>query len=198
MNEQTITPEQSRAARTSLGLSQAFIARETGINRSQLALFEVGKYQLEKYKLLALRDCYLRLGYPLDGKAPSPVPVKPLPNPNSPPQHIIDGLLVGKGLTKEAVEGIRAEIALNDASISEFAQKPFKRDWITDEPITEERDAIFRLMARNYQLMRNLQGREPLPRQTKDAKTGRVPEPKTSGDLAVALFTNPEALKNGS
>jgi transcriptional regulator with XRE-family HTH domain len=68
MDIDEITPNQSRAARHSLGLSQRSIAKESGINRSQLALFEVGKYRLEAFKLLALRNCFERLNYRFDAQ----------------------------------------------------------------------------------------------------------------------------------
>ena len=51
-----LTPAQSKEARAALGLSQSQVAKETGLNRSTLALFEVGKYILDEVTLGDLRD----------------------------------------------------------------------------------------------------------------------------------------------
>ncbi len=150
MNNDEITPNQSRAARHSLGLSQRFIAEETGINRSQLALFEVGRYRLEAFKLLALRNCYERLRYRFD-----------------------------------AQDDITAEIEENDALIEKLAKSPVKHSIWEGGPITTGRDAIIRIMARNYQLTHILQGRTVI------TGVGDTETPKTVGELVIALLKEP-------
>jgi DNA-binding XRE family transcriptional regulator len=75
MELREITADQSKSARTALGISQAFTAKTAGINRSQLAFFEVGKYQREPFKLAALRRCYEQLGYSFSN---APLPVAPV------------------------------------------------------------------------------------------------------------------------
>ena len=55
-------PSQSRAAREQARLSQAKVSRATGVSRTQLALFEVGKYLLDDASLKALRRFYEDIG----------------------------------------------------------------------------------------------------------------------------------------
>ena len=150
MDIDEITPNQSRAARHSLGLSQRFIAEESGINRSQLALFEVGKYRLETHKLLALRNCFERLNYRFDAQG-----------------------------------DIAAKIEENDALIKKLANSPVEHSLWDGEPITTGRDAIIRIMARNYQLMRIQQGNAVI------SWRGEADTPKTAGDLAITLLKEP-------
>ena len=150
MNNEELTPNQSRAARHALGLSQRFIAQETGINRSQLALFEVGKYHLEAFKQLALRHCYERLHYRFD-----------------------------------AMGDFAAEIEANDALIQKLAKAPVEYSLWDGEPIPRERDAILRLMARNYQLMCIQQDTRVI------SWHGEGDTPKTAGDLVINLLKEP-------
>lgn len=150
MDNDEITPTQSRAARHSLGLSQRFIAEETGINRSQLALFEVGRYRLEAFKLLALRNCYERLRYRF-----------------------------------ETQDDITTEIEDNDALIEKLAKSLVEYSIWEGGPVTTERDAIIRIMARNYQLMRIRQANAVI------SWRGEADTPKTIGDLVIALLKQP-------
>jgi transcriptional regulator with XRE-family HTH domain len=200
MNNIKITPEQSKAARSSLGLSQRFIAKETGINRSQLALFEVGKYNLEAFRLLALLYCYERLGYRFVADKPlAPTPrthqaerAQPVAIMAAQVPRIIDDLLILCDPAQGNIDGITKEIKDNDNLIGRLAVAPVELSWWDDKPLTKEFDDIIRIMARNYLLIRGLQGRTVFPEQC--GKNGKKSPsvPKTAADLAAALLIKPE------
>ncbi len=195
MNNTEITPEQSKAARSSLGLSQRFIATETGINRSHLALFEVGKYNLEAFRQLALLHCYERLGYRIAAdQAPAPAvmakaerakPVAPK-LPQAP--RIIDDLLILCNPAQGNIDGVTKEIKGNDHLIGQLAVAPVELSWWDNEPVTKECDDIIRLMARNYLLIRGLQGRAVFPAQGGKNGEKSTSTPQTAADLTAALL----------
>lgn len=201
MNNTEIACEQFRAARNSLGLSQRFIAKETGINRSQLALFEIGKYNLEAFKRLALLHCYLRLGHKFTDMPSAPtlgiqaaLPIstqKPKGaegNKAAQSPRIIDGMLISSGIANSDIDSITNEINSNDIIIKRLAGTSVDLSLFSREPLTNEHETIIRLMARNYQLMRSLQGRAVFPEESRDSAKNSSPRQKTAADLAVAVL----------
>lgn len=165
MTQTTLTSTQSKAARAALGISQSKAAQATGINRSQLALFEVQKFLLDDAKLKALRAYYESLGYEFDAKATKPGASRDDPRAVSEDiardapsdSRIVDRFVVPAGLEDEALEELIDEIDSNDRKIAELAPQQAEIDWFSGEPKPAARDEILRLMARNYLRVRQLQ-----------------------------------------
>jgi transcriptional regulator with XRE-family HTH domain len=179
VKQPTLTAEQSQSARHARGLSQSAVARATGINRSQLALFEVRKYLLPEDKLQTLRDYYEQSGYqPSQGKRPAHTPeVSDLDaeeEAQSPDVATVDGFLVPAGLDEDQSEAWLQEIAANDDEIKTLAGAKVVKDFWSGEPLVKQRDEILRRMARNYCLVRALQGHEALPAHAEDGTAGAL------------------------
>lgn len=187
MTRSILTAQQSRSARAKLGVSQSTVAKATGINRSQLALFEVQKYLLAGDQLEALREYYEEGGYRFgQGKAlavpPEASDEDSADEADASDFAARDSFLVGAGLDEEEVEARLQEIAANDEAIASLAQAKALTDFWSGEPVTQGRDEVLRRMARNYALVRALQGR--------DAPVSG--QPGTVGALAATLI-DPEA-----
>jgi len=187
-----LTPLQSKAAREALGLSQSKVARETGINRSTLALFEVNKYLLDDRALHGLRDFYESQGHTFEEAAkpataatlapPQPAPVAaPLAAHEAHEEDsrapVVDGFAIMSGFDHDEVEAALDQIHANDAAIAEITAQPVKRHWFTDDIITAPSDKALTLMARNYVLIRQLQGRVMAEAANDDG------EPQIHGDV---------------
>jgi transcriptional regulator with XRE-family HTH domain len=208
METHSLTAEQSKSARAFLGASQQFIARQSGINRSQLALFEVSKYSPEPHKLAALRQCYLDMGYPFEAastsatEAESPAsaiktaavdrsdalgPVATIDTPDT-LTGTLESLAASCNVDQDDIDEILAEIDFNDLLIEQLSESPVKLHWWHGEPLTDKRDTIIHAMARNYQLIRRLQGEElvSLPQSATGGKD--AVKPSTAGDLAALLL----------
>lgn len=195
MNNNKISFEQFRAARTSLGLSQRFIAQESGINRSQLALFEIGKYNLESFKLLALQLCYESLGYKFEADE-LPVFIAPPEIRETATQTpgIVDNWVVRRDSNKADIDGITKAIRENDELIRRLGSSPVRVSLWDGKPLTKECDNIIYAMARNYLLSRSLQGRAVFPKQRKKADKKHT-EDITAAELAAKLlFRDTEQL----
>lgn len=160
-----LTPMQSKAARQALGLSQSKVAHETGINRSTLALFEVNKYLMDDRALHALRDFYESHGHAFEEAAKPPVAAVAAPvaaleaydDPASAP--VMDGFAILSGFGRDEVEAALDELHANDAAITEITAQPVKRHWFSDEIDPAPTNKAVALMARNYELIRQMQGR---------------------------------------
>jgi transcriptional regulator with XRE-family HTH domain len=199
MSMTILAPLQSKAAREALGLSQSKVARETGINRSTLALFEVNKYLLDDRDLHSLRDFYESHGHTFEEVAkpaqvatvasPQPAPVAtPLAAYEARDEDdyapVVDGFVIPSGFDQDEVEAVLDQIHANDAAIAEIAAQPVKRHWFTDDIISEPSDKALTLMARNYVLIRQLQGRVMAEAANDDG------EPETYGDVLHRRITD--------
>jgi len=161
MIKPTITATQSKAARAALGISQSKVAGATGINRSQLALFEVKKLLLPDAKLEALRTYYEGLGYAFEAQIKTVSAELQAATPTEPQSSlgdtkIIDRFLVPAGVEDDALEPLLAEIDSNDQKIDELAQQRVKFDWFGTPDLAVSQE-VMRLMARNYARVRQLQ-----------------------------------------
>ncbi|MGE3480454.1 MAG: helix-turn-helix domain-containing protein [Gammaproteobacteria bacterium] len=181
-----LTPAQSQAARLALGLSQSKVARATGINRSTLSMFESSKYLLEDRALRELRNFYQGQGYPFEEKAAEiSLPAAPTaPKAAIPPVFlepdrapVMDGFVIPTGIALEEVENALDEVHANDQAIAEIVAQPVKRNWFTDEFPAEATDKAVKLMARNYLLIRQLQGHTVVEAANDDG------EPRIQADL---------------
>src|SRR5438132_6132502 len=167
-----------REARLALELSQGRVARDTGISRSQLSLFECRKYLLDRDKLASLKGYYAKRGYRFDDAAhrvrvlnpaaPARAPGFASVNPSA--VDLLDGFCVAGGIERTRAEAWLDQIAANDAIIQDLLAVPAPTDFWTGDPKTDGRDEALLQMARNYALVRRLQGKEilPPPRSPKD------------------------------
>lgn len=159
-----LTPDEAKAARAAVGLSQNKVAQSVGISRTNLALFEVKKYLLDDNALTRLKQFYIDAGYAFAGSATVEQPgLTADAMPKDTLSHgirLMDGYAIPEGIDEDEAEGILAEIADNDSQIEELSAEIPDVGWFSDEPDTEGLDQLLRLNARNYVLTRLLQGHD--------------------------------------
>ena len=157
-----LTPDEAKSARASIGLSQNKVAQAIGISRTTLALFEVNKYLLDDASLNLLRQFYVDSGYefaeePLgelaDVAADSLASIV-----RTSGVRLVDGFAIPAGIDELEVESILAEISENDRVIDDVTVKVPDAGWWGGESDTKGLDLLMRLHARNYMLVRRLQG----------------------------------------
>jgi len=190
MIQSILTPAESRQARRFAEVSQKTVARATGIGRTKLALFEVEKYLLDDATLETLRDYYAGLGYVCEAsEADNTEAVMAAPEGSRADAGIrlIDSFAVPVGLDFDDVEDTLAQIAVNDEMIDELSEQKVEAGWFTDE--TEKRDKAVLLLARNYLLIRRLQGHEFL---------GENVEPDTNGALLQSLLLSEDGGRDNN
>jgi transcriptional regulator with XRE-family HTH domain len=183
--------QELRDARLALGLSQGHVARDTGISRSQLSLFEARRYLLDRAKLSSLRGYYAKRGYRFDDATRHPRVLNPTAparrsdffSAEQPDVAMLDGFVVAGAIERTRAEAWLDQIAANDSVIQELLATPASIDFWTGDPKTDNRDEALLQMARNYALVRRLHGREilPAPRSAKD-------KGPLTGDLVRELF----------
>lgn len=188
-----LTPLQCKNARSQLGISQSKLSKETRLSRTNLALFEVNKYLLGDSELRKLRSYFESCGCTFEADAEAaneptygkPAPTPPTRTASKSGAKSMDGFLVPSGLDQNTVETWLNEIIVNDQKIANIGAEEIKRHWFTGDPLTENRDEVLRLMARNYVLIRKLQGKRPFPRPaTEDPEN----EPQVTWDLLRLLI----------
>jgi hypothetical protein len=180
-----------REARLTLGLSQGRVARDTGVSRSQLSLFEVRKYLLDRGKLDTLRRYYAKRGYRFDDPAKKSRLINPPLQAAASAAtavglydvDVLDGFAVAGAIERPRAEAWLNQIAANDEVIQDLLTAPAPTDLWTGDPKTDKRDEALLQMAHNYALVRRLHGKEivPPPRSAKD-KT------RLTADLVRELF----------
>lgn len=185
-----IAAHELREARLALGLSQGRVARDTGISRSQLSLFEARTYLLDRAKLASLRAYYAKRGHRFDD-AKRPLAMNPTPparnsgtfSADESDVAMLDGFVVVGGIERTRAEAWLYQISANDAVILELLATPASIDFWTGDPKGDNRDEALLQMARNYAFVRRLHGKEilPAPRSAKDKDL-------LTGDLVRELF----------
>lgn len=155
-----LSPDQARAARRSIGLSQIKVARAIGISRTKLALFEVEKYLLDDASPHKLCQFYRQQSHDFSTAASSEgtESSRDQSRPECSGIRLVDCFAVPAGIEQDEAEAMLAEITENDEQIEALAMQPARVSWWAGEAETEKRDEIIRLMARNYFLTRRLQG----------------------------------------
>jgi|GEM_PF-868959 len=157
-----LTPDQAVMARETLNLSQAKVARDTGINRAYLSQFEGSKRILEDQPLSRLQEYYMSLGW-----APSPetstASVKQLLDSDKHNLTIMDGFVVAmESFSSEA----EAEVLLDEyyaigEEIVELKQQELKRGFFggldESEALSDSLRALV-LMGRQCEIKQMLQG----------------------------------------
>lgn len=166
MNNAILTPDEAKQARAAIGLSQSKVAQATGISRTNLALFEVKKYLLDDQALTLLKQFYQDAGHSFTDsptiEQPESPPESPAKQPRSTGIRLMDGYAVPEGFDEEEVEAILAEIQSNDAECEALSEEKSGVTWWSEQPKTEGLNKLLALQARNYVLIRRLQGHELL------------------------------------
>jgi len=186
-----LTPNEARQARTALGLSQSKAAQGVGMNRSQLALFEVKKYLLDDETLVSLKQFYESQGFTFSGPEsdvqPEAVqPSRPVKSRGSTGIRLIDGFAVPEGIGADEAETLLNELADNDRRIAQLASKKAGVGWWDDAPKKDGLNELLRLHARNYLLTRQLQGHQLLTEEEYSKEA--APESVSNGKLLYDLI----------
>ena len=167
-----LQPEASIQARDLLNLSQARVAKDTGINRAYLSQFENGKRILKDAENDALYNYYdeqgldvAELKQPQQPEAlPSQPELKPVYSVN--PLRIKDGMVITRDLDSETVEMLMVEYYDLQQQIEQTLKQPVKRGVIfggIDHETTFNRVLPVLLQCyRLYQLKLILQGQEAI------------------------------------
>lgn len=157
-------------ARQALGLSQNKVALATGINRSQLALFEVDKFIFDDNKLKTLKEFYQQRGYRFETPTPA---AKTSPFTQSPPVNstmkspasviaprAVNGIVVSEKLDQETVDAAMTELLENDNALKVLGNKlADSSEWDIFDPKSEILEKVRLVLARNYILVCKLLGR---------------------------------------
>ena len=161
------TPSTLKQARESLGLSQASVSRETGINRSYLSRFESGVQIFPDADLQSLQDHYASQGFDFSKIAETEnieQATNQFGNPTVPRGSctIIDGFLIPDGANSLEVEEILDELKRHEEIIeSELRTPPITGLFGTDERDLRRRLRLIGLRGlRCYSIVQQLKGNE--------------------------------------
>jgi len=155
-----LTPDQAIAARESLKLSQAKVAKDTGINRGYLSQFEGSKRVFEDDKLTTLEDYYLGLGWQPD-EATRNAPVDQLLNSDKHGLTIIDGFVVAPAAIGFEAERLLEEYYEADQEIQSLLEQESEKGLFGGLDQEATLKACYRplvLMARQYEIQKIIQG----------------------------------------
>lgn len=181
-----LTPDQSRAARRELALSQKDVIAQTGIAAYKLKQFEAGSFRPDMATLKALRDFYEKQGVDFaeldayikggkfDGAAvdeegePSKAALKPGMTLEPRP-----GFFISSDLPDALIDKLQTDMELSDDRISEIIKTSIKSGLFSD--LSAETEAVVRELfghlAMNYLRFRILQGRNIIEPTRDEAKT---------------------------
>lgn len=201
-SELALTPNESRAARNFLGLSQAQTAEQSNLPAHKLKRFETGNYVPDNQFLQELREFFEEQGYNFHddetpgakaksrgdifpagvvGKTEGVASGKPgkLPRPQT---ASLQFMRITPTLESEQVDRAFDCIEDNEAAVIDAADEPISRGFLSDSPDASTQSksiAMLRRLAENGVLYARLMGRELLPvdRDTSGSTA------KTVGDL---------------
>lgn len=180
-----LTPDQSRAARRELALSQKDVISQTGIQAYKLKQFEAGSFRPDIATLKKLRDFYEQHGVNFDelnaylkGAGQSDAgaedeeevqpPLKPgltlTPRP---------GFFISNDLPSAVVDRLMEEMEASDDRIAELVKAAAKSGLMGDMTSETESDVreLFGHLAANHLRFRCLQGRNIIAPTRDEAKT---------------------------
>jgi transcriptional regulator with XRE-family HTH domain len=183
---QVLTPDQSRAARRELALSQKDTIAQTGIAAYKLKQFEAGSFRPDMATLKTLRDFYEKQGVnfaeldayikggKFDGAAvdeegePSKAALKPGMTLEPRP-----GFLISLELPSSVVDKLYTDMETSDDRISEIVKTSIKSGLFSEfsaetEALVQE---LYAHLAVNYLRFRILQGRNIIEPMRDEAKT---------------------------
>lgn len=154
-----LIPSEAIEARETLNLSQALVARETGMNRSYLSQFESGRRILEDRWQRKLRDHYVSMGWEQNRRqADSESPVGPAPCPGI---TIRDGFVIAETAAEDDLDGLLDEYHECTRLTDELGQAKLKRGFFDDldeEGALAQAKQYFVLTARLHAIVRELHG----------------------------------------
>ena len=147
-----LQPEQSIEARELLNLSQAKVARETGINRTYLSQFENGQRILKDAENDALYGYYDTQGLDVEGLAQTLVNTGNTTSPDAQmvtindlkpaysvnPSRIKDGIVVSRNLDSDTVETLMAEYYELENTIVTQLKQPVSRTFLFNDIDAQE------------------------------------------------------------
>ncbi len=207
-----LSPNESRAARNYLGLSQAQTAEQSDLPAHKLKRFETGNYVPDNEFLKALRDFYETQGYNFhDEDAPGakakargdvfPAGVlgktdelqrgtgsSPMSKPARPQSANLQFMRISPDLENDQIDRILDTIEENEGVLSDLADRAVSRPFLSDLPGTlSQAQAVsaLRRLAENGLLHAALLGREVVSPGTETASASSA---NTIGDLMQAAF----------
>lgn len=181
----TLTPDQSRAARRELALSQKDAIAQTGIQAYKLKQFEAGSFRPDLATLKKLRDFYEGQGVNFDeldayigGKSAEAqddgdaavVHPKVTPGYTMTPRP---GFFISNDLPSAVVDKLMSEMEVSDDRIAEIIKGETKKGIFSD--LSEETEGqiqeLFGHLAMNHLRFRCLQGRNIIEATRNEGKT---------------------------
>lgn len=186
--KQLITADQSRRARRSLGITQAKLAEETGLNTTLIKHFET--YRIENPPQdfqTKLVDYYTGKGLDVATPANSTAADERKPGANIVKDIAIPRIsfLVSDKLNQDEIEALLERMEENDDRIYDLVKKETAKGLFgghTDATVAENQE-LFASLAENYLIFRHLQGRNLFNDIDQNAKT------ETHGHLLHGHFT---------
>lgn len=190
-----ITPDQARRARRAIGITQARLAEETGVNLTLIKHFETYRIStLPEAAQKALVDYFTKNGLDIGHLQPEPADdaaskpgagvVQPVPRAAVLPSRF--GFLVSDKLSDDEIEELLERMDQNDERIEEIVAMEAGKGFLgsyTDDTIALTQE-LFGAMAENYLIFRHLQGRNLFEKIDLDA------DAETHGHLVHGSFVN--------
>jgi len=156
-----LTPDQAVMARETLSLSQARVAKDTGINRAYLSQFEGSKRVLEDRPLANLYEYYVEQGWKPEAEA-STASVKQRLSSDKHDLIIMDGLVIAPKAFAFDAEALLDESYEIEEEIVRLKQQKLKRGLFGGLDKSEAMDSCIRpliLMNRQCEIREILQGK---------------------------------------
>jgi transcriptional regulator with XRE-family HTH domain len=188
-----ISPEQSRAARFHLGLSQTEVIKQSELPGHKLKNFETGRFIPDMKFLQSLADFYTSKGVDLtdvsdedeakgDPKTP-PAPAKPGSNKVAFVQRPC--FYVSDTISPELLDQCLERMHANDQRIAEILKKDLRSGMLGgySQETEKEHQELFGAMAEGYLIFRLLQGTPIVP-----AVDGGAIDPKSHADLLSQFY----------
>lgn len=155
-----ITPDQSVEAREGLQLSQAMVARETGVSRPYISQFEHSKRILEDGWLEKLHDFYVSRGWEFNDDVDDESMEARLKSSKN-ALKIADGFVVCDSIGEADVEDLLEEYYANSVEIQKLEKTELRRSIFGGLSEEEKLRSSLRpliLMARQYRIKQMLHG----------------------------------------
>jgi transcriptional regulator with XRE-family HTH domain len=181
----TLTPDQSRAARRELALSQRDTITQTGIQAYKLKQFEAGSFRPDMATLKKLRDFYEGQGVNFDdldaylngqGADASDGAGDDVGAPKLKPGYTMNprpGFFISSDLPPEVVDKLMSDMEASDDRIADIIKGATKKGMFSD--LSEETEGqiqeLFGHLAMNHLRFRCLQGRNIIEPTRNEGKT---------------------------
>lgn len=160
-----LTPDEAKAARDSLKLSQSLVARETGIDRAYLSQFENSKRILEDSQIAKLYEYYLTQGWEQPEEQLATTTEEAI-NSDNHGLTIMDGFVVSQAVTISQAEALLTEYYDNTEEINTIKQRSLERGFfggLSEEELRNKSLRALALIARQCQIKELLHGHhEPI------------------------------------